>query len=87
LIVTLFFGGWSLPFAGLDTPATTPLLGFAHVAIFVAKCGLCLFFFMWVRWTLPRFRYDQLMRLCWNVMVPLSVLNLLVTAAILTYWS
>jgi NADH-quinone oxidoreductase subunit H len=86
LIVTLFFGGWSLPFPGFNAPAETLLLGLAHVGVFLGKLVLCVFFFIWVRWSLPRFRYDQLMRLCWNVMVPLAIVNLIVTAAVITYW-
>jgi NADH-quinone oxidoreductase subunit H len=87
LIVTLFFGGWSLPIPGFDEPADSILLGIAHIAVFIAKVGFFAFLFMWVRWTLPRFRYDQLMRLCWNVMVPLALVNLLITAAVLAYGS
>jgi NADH-quinone oxidoreductase subunit H len=85
LIVTLFFGGWSLPFGALAEPASTLFMGITHALVFITKVVICLFFFMWVRWTLPRFRYDQLMRLCWNVMVPLALVNLIVTAAIIAY--
>lgn len=76
LIVTLFFGGWLLPF-GLDPPTwVDPFVVFA-------KIGLMLFFFIWVRATLPRLRYDQLMSFGWKVLLPLATLNLLVTAIIL----
>lgn len=85
LIVTVFLGGWTLPIEGFDTPAPDLVWGLIHVGVFAAKVVMFLFFFMWVRWTLPRFRYDQLMRLCWNVMVPLALLNLLITAGIQTY--
>jgi NADH-quinone oxidoreductase subunit H len=87
LMVTLFFGGWSLPIPGFDEPATSWLLGVLHIGVFLAKVGCLAFTFMWVRWTLPRFRYDQLMRLCWNVMVPLAIVNMLATATYITYWS
>lgn len=78
LIVTLFLGGWQLPFvSSLETP---PLwLSVIQVLTFVVKVGLMLIFFMWVRWTIPRFRYDQLMNLGWKVMLPLALLNIVVT--------
>jgi len=80
MIVTLFFGGWTLPVFGLDQPATTLLGGLAHIAIFLAKlCGFMLLF-IWVRWMLPRFRYDQLMNLGWRRFVPLALANIVVTA-------
>jgi NADH-quinone oxidoreductase subunit H len=88
LSVTLFFGGWSLPIPGFDEPAGDNwIFGLLHIGVFLAKTIGLAFMFMWVRWTLPRFRYDQLMRLCWNVMVPLAIVNMLATAAFLTYWS
>jgi NADH-quinone oxidoreductase subunit H len=74
LITVLFFGGWTLP--GFATP-TGWLGGLASIGIFAAKVSFFLWFFVWVRWTLPRFRFDQLMALGWKVMVPLSVLNFL----------
>ena len=81
MIVTLFFGGWTLPVFGLDQPATTLLGGLAHIAIFLAKlCGFVLLF-IWVRWMLPRFRHDQLMNLGWRRFVPLALANIVVTAA------
>ncbi len=81
----LFLGGWNpLPWIPLeslvhwihiaDCPFLTGLLG---VLIFVSKVFFFIFFFMWVRWTLPRFRYDQVMRLGWRVMLPLSIANLI----------
>lgn len=83
LMVTLFFGGWSLPFAPLNRPATTVGVALIQVAVFLAKVGALLFVYIWIRWTIPRFRYDQLMKLGWKVLVPLSVLNLLVSALLL----
>ena len=61
------------------------VVGIAHIAIFLFKVALLIFFFIWVRWTLPRFRYDQLMRLGWNVMMPLALLNMMITAAVLLW--
>jgi len=72
LAVTLFLGGWSIPFVSL-----TGWLGLiASVASFLVKVGICLFVFVWVRWSLPRFRYDQLMSLGWKGLLPLATLNL-----------
>ena len=83
LLVTLFFGGWSLPFVPLNAPALVWWVGAAHVAIFLAKTACVLFLFIWVRWTVPRFRYDQLMGLGWKVLFPLALLNILITAVVL----
>jgi len=81
LCVTLYFGGWTLPFADFGG-----LPGLAQAAIgftvLVAKIFLFLFLFVWVRWTFPRFRYDQLMRLGWKALLPLAVLQFVVTAAL-----
>jgi NADH-quinone oxidoreductase subunit H len=73
LIVTLFFGGWSFP--GMERFSGWPLL-LASVAAFVVKLAFFLWLFVWVRWSLPRFRYDQLMRLGWKGLLPLATLNL-----------
>ena len=74
LMVTLFFGGWQVP--GLAALSMPPLaVSLIQVAAFFLKVGFFLFFFVWVRWTLPRFRFDQLMDLGWKVMLPLALLN------------
>jgi len=83
LVATLFLGGWTLPFFGLDQPATTLGAGLLHIAIFLAKFGLVLMLLIWVRWMLPRFRYDQLMDLGWRRFIPLALVNILVTAVVL----
>lgn len=83
LMATLFFGGWSLPFAPFNAPAQTLGVGLAHIAIFLAKVCCFLFFFIWVRWTIPRFRYDQLMGLGWKIFIPLTLLNILVSGVVL----
>jgi len=84
LMASLYFGGYSFP--GMDSLGLSPnlvtILGF--LALFI-KIICFLFFFMWVRWTIPRFRYDQLMRLGWNIMIPLALLNMLITGAIILY--
>lgn len=82
-IVLMFFGGWSLPFLNVF-PAVAEgwLAGIALVSlkmgVFMGKVALVLFVMMWVRWTLPRFRFDQLMRLAWQGMIPLVLVMLLV---------
>jgi len=83
MMVTLFFGGWTLPFWGLDHPAATLGAGLAHILIFLVKMLLFVVLFIWVRWMFPRFRYDQLMDLGWRRFVPLALLNILVTAVVL----
>ena len=83
MMVTLFFGGWTLPWFGLDQPAATLTGGLVHILIFLAKVFVFLFGFIWVRWMWPRFRYDQLMDLGWCRFLPLALANILVTAVIL----
>ena len=80
MMVTLFFGGWTLPFFGLDQPATDIVHGVLHIGIFLAKVFAFLLMFIWVRWMLPRFRYDQLMDLGWRRFMPLALANIVVTA-------
>ena len=73
ITVTLFLGGWS--FFGLES------IGWpVQVLIFGGKLVALLFFFIWVRWTLPRFRYDQLMKIGWQILLPLALLNIVATA-------
>ena len=79
LVVTLFFGGYTIPFFDLPEGIWGTVLSGAS---FVAKCGFFLFLFIWVRWTLPRFRYDQLMDLGWKAMLPLSLGVIVLTAGI-----
>lgn len=80
VISTFYFGGYNMPFIGrfVHDPNWLGILGI--VFLFV-KISFFIFFFMWVRWTIPRFRYDQLMRLGWQVLIPLSILNIVVTGA------
>ena len=80
MMVTLFFGGWTLPWFGLDQPASDLIHGVLHIGIFLGKVFLLLLMFIWVRWMWPRFRYDQLMDLGWRRFIPLALANILVTA-------
>ncbi len=83
----LFMGGWSInPFTGADLPIVGgPLLMLAQISIMLAKVTLMVSLTMAIRWTLPRFRFDQLMRLSWEGMIPVSLM-LLVTNAIFVYF-
>ena len=83
LIVVLFLGGCTLPFWGLDHPAGSVGVGVLQIGIFIAKLLALVGLMVWVRWTLPRFRYDQLMNLGWRVFVPLALANIVLTATIL----
>ena len=83
MMVTLFFGGWTLPIAGLDQPATTFFDGLLHIGIFLAKMLSIVFLVIWVRWMWPRFRYDQLMDLGWRRFIPLALANIVATAVVL----
>lgn len=82
IISTLYFGGYNFPFMhdlGLSQNAVT-ILGV--IALF-AKIFFFIFFFMWIRWTVPRFRYDQLMNLGWKILIPLSLFNIAATGGIM----
>ena len=76
----LFGEGWTLP-----PWAPSILIAVIQVTVFLAKVLFFCFFFIWVRWTLPRFRYDQLMKLGWKIMLPLALANILVTGWIVLY--
>jgi NADH-quinone oxidoreductase subunit H len=89
VIVTLYFGAWHIPF--LPTTIDDPfsffgiILGLLHIAAFFFKVALLLFFFIWVRWTLPRFRFDQLMQLGWYFFIEIALVNVFVVALILPF--
>jgi len=85
MMVVLFLGGWTLPFAGLNETASTLGIGLLQVGIFIGKLLLFMGLFIWVRWMLPRFRYDQLMDLGWKRFVPLALANIVVTALYLYF--
>ena len=83
VIVTLFLGGWSLPF--VPDGSQCWVWGLVNIGVFFAKVAALIFFFLWVRWTLPRFRFDQLMKLGWYVFFELALVNIFITAGILAY--
>jgi NADH-quinone oxidoreductase subunit H len=81
VLATLYFGGYNFPGMHLiSNPNVAALLGVA--ALFI-KILLFIFFFIWVRWTIPRFRYDQLMKLGWNILIPLSIINIVITGLVI----
>lgn len=81
LTVLMFLGGWDLPYI-LDQSQTGWIVAFVKVGVLAAKVAAMILFIMWIRWTLPRFRYDQLMDLAWKSLLPLALVNLVVTAVI-----
>ncbi|MDP6568861.1 MAG: NADH-quinone oxidoreductase subunit NuoH [Candidatus Marinimicrobia bacterium] len=83
LTVTLFFGGWDIPL--VNEVSLGFFGGILSVMAFAVKTAFFLFLFIWVRWTFPRFRYDQLMRLGWKVLLPLALLNIIITGAIMVF--
>jgi NADH-quinone oxidoreductase subunit H len=80
VIATLYFGGYNFPFQ--DMISSPALLGWLQFIALFAKIFFFIFVFMWIRWTLPRFRYDQLMHLGWKSLIPLAILNMVITAAV-----
>jgi NADH-quinone oxidoreductase subunit H len=86
VMATLFFGGYDIPFVNDAALAQhigqNPLAILQALSLF-AKVVVFIFFFMWVRWTIPRFRYDQLMHLGWKILIPLALINMLVTGFVI----
>lgn len=86
VMVCLFFGGYDIPFLNDTVFAQVHgdnLMALLHVIMLLLKIAGFIFLFMWVRWTIPRFRYDQLMNLGWKMLLPLALVNMLVTGAII----
>ena len=82
MIVTLYLGGWQFPYIDqFGFPAEVTIV--IQILSFFVKTVAVLFFFIWIRWSIPRFRYDQLMNLGWKVMFPLSIINILWVAALI----
>jgi NADH-quinone oxidoreductase subunit H len=96
LVTALFLGGWSIPFLPQETilgaigphfgaGLATALCVALHVGSFLAKVVFMIWFQMLIRWTLPRFRYDQVMNLCWKILLPLSLVNIFATGFVLLW--
>jgi NADH-quinone oxidoreductase subunit H len=87
VMTILYLGGYDLPFIpqwlGLQEGTLGRVL--LELATFFGKVSVLLFLFIWVRWTLPRFRYDQLMNLGWRVLLPLGLVNIIITGAIVFF--
>ena len=83
VIAALFFGGYNFPGMDAFSGNTLAIIG---TLVFFAKIVFFIFVFMWIRWTLPRFRYDQLMHLGWKKMIPIALINLLITAVVIAIW-
>lgn len=86
LATTLFLGGWNVPFAEALFGRGTILFGLVSVLGFFAKIIFFLFFYIWIRGTLPRFRFDQLMDFGWKFLMPVAILNIILTATVLMFW-
>ena len=86
VMATLYFGGYDIPFVneaswGLDQN----LLAIIGFLVLMAKAVFFIFVFMWIRWTIPRFRFDQLMKLGWRGLIPLALVNMIITAAVILW--
>ena len=84
LTVVLFLGGWDIPYV-TDQAQSGAFWSLVKVGVMLAKVSSMIVFIMWIRWTLPRFRYDTLMDVAWKRLIPLAIVNFVVTAAILQW--
>jgi NADH-quinone oxidoreductase subunit H len=82
LMAILFFGGYNFPGMDYFDGNTLAILG---VLVFFTKTFLFIFVFMWIRWTIPRFRFDQLMHLGWKTLIPAAIINMLITAIVIAF--
>jgi NADH-quinone oxidoreductase subunit H len=86
VMATLFFGGYDIPFVNEANWGLAPwLYSLISFSVMMAKVSFLLFVFIWIRWTIPRFRYDQLMNLGWRKLIPLALFNMVLSAAILLW--
>lgn len=83
VMATLFFGGYDIPFVNEAAWGNEWWVGLVGFAVLMAKAVFFIFLFMWIRWTIPRFRYDQLMNLGWKGLIPLALINMLITAVVI----
>jgi len=85
IMAILFFGGYNFP--GMDYLVDSPnLLSLISVMVFFVKIFILIFVFMWIRWTIPRFRFDQLMHLGWKVLIPIALVNMLITGFVVALY-
>jgi NADH-quinone oxidoreductase subunit H len=84
IMATLYFGGYNFPFMN-ELGLSQNVISILGIVVLFAKIFFFIFLFMWVRWTIPRFRYDQLMRLGWQGLIPLAIINVVITGAVITY--
>jgi len=86
VMVTIFFGGYDIPFVNEASWGLAPwLMSLISFSVLMTKVAFMLFLFLWIRWTIPRFRYDQLMNLGWKKLIPLASLNMIITAALMLW--
>ena len=86
VMATLYFGGYDIPFVNEAAWNISPaLLSFIGFSVLMTKICIFLFTFLWIRWTIPRFRYDQLMNLGWKKLIPLALFNMVITAAVMLW--
>lgn len=85
VMATLFFGGYDIPFLN-EANYSTNWMALFGVMMLMLKVCFFIFLFMWVRWTIPRFRYDQLMYLGWRILIPLALFNMLVTGGVILFF-
>jgi len=84
VMATLFFGGYDIPFFNeAEHWGNAWWAGLIGFAVLMTKAVIFIFIFMWIRWTIPRFRYDQLMNLGWKKLIPLALLNMIITAVVM----
>lgn len=87
LMTTFFFGSYHLPFAGYWLPEMgTTAKAILDITVFTGKTAFFIFLFIWVRWTIPRFKFNQVMKLGWSKLLPLSIINFIVIAGILFFF-
>ena len=88
VMATIYFGGYDIPFVNDGNLAASigqNWTAILQVLSLFLKIGLFIFFFIWVRWTIPRFRYDQLMDLGWKKLIPLALVNMVITAVVILW--
>jgi NADH-quinone oxidoreductase subunit H len=84
VMATLYFGGYDIPFVDEASWGLEPwLLSLISFGVLMTKIFMFIFIFLWIRWTIPRFRYDQLMNLGWKKLIPLALVNLIITAVVI----